>query len=304
MKTFYEIEQGCTMSFCNLGPCYHIWTPENFEIIFTSEENFMAGMDILAVCSKSFSQIEILTFELMSNHIHIAAAGKPDALLKMFNLFKVLLMRYFSSINRMCDWKRFVPGMRELKNLDEVRNVIVYINRNGFVVTPDSTPFSYPWGCNRYYFNNDAKRLASSLSSPMTFRRKRETIKSHRADKDYSILSFDGYALPTSFCAINSGELLFRNASHYFHKLSRSIETNKQIAKDISESIFYTDDELFSLITKIAKESFSCETLSKASPQEKLELTRIMRFEYNASAKQIQRMLRLEAGTLSAMGIT
>ena len=137
-----------------------------------------------------------------------------------------------------------------------------------------------------------------------------------------------------------AGEALFRDPAHYFSKISRSIEADAKIAKEIGESVFYTDDDLYSAVCRLANEKFSklgsagqgagrgawqgiagqaggvggqtagmavghaagarCNP-SQLPAQAKLELARAMRFEYNASDKQIQRMLKLDPQIISSL---
>ena len=314
---FSTKEHFCESAFRELGECFHLWTPENFEIIFTCEEDFKAGMSIMGICAKLFPDVTILTFELMSNHLHITAAGKLARLLAMFETIKEMLKRMFKSKGRTIDWEKFVAGYRRLETLTDARNVIVYNNRNGYAVRPDCTPFTYPWGANRYYFNPDACKLATNCSSPVHIREIRIISHARFADGVKGLLKYEGYVLPLSFCDIRAGERLFRDPAHYFSKISRSIEADAKIAKEIGESIFYTDDDLYSAVCRICREGYSTKfseasgqnakqfrsgiTPAQLPAQAKLEVARTMRFEYNASDKQIQRILKLDQQTVTSL---
>ena len=114
---------------------------------------------------------------------------------------------------------------------------------------------------------------------------------------------YEGCVSPLSFCEIALGERLFRSPSHYFYKLGRSIEAQKDIARDISESVFYTDDELFSAISSMARKKYFIESVTEAGAAEIIELAKTMRYEYNASTKQIMRFLKLSNQVLASIGI-
>lgn len=315
MRNFYDEESKCSQTFSALGDCYHLWTSERYELIFLTEEAFRHGMTVIGICARLHPEIRILSFEIMSNHMHFAVAGTEVCARDFFNSLKKYLSRHFSKaeaainrksgslkandILRATDWAGFIASTRKIETLEDLRNVIVYINRNGYVVSKAYTPFTYPWGTNRYYFNPDAVTLASLKSRPMTLRERQSAINSRVADHIEGLAMHENCALPLSFCDIASGERLFRNPSHYFYKLGRSIEGQKKIAGEISESIFYTDDELFSAISSIAREKYGCRQLVQVPAEAKLELARTMRFEYNSSAKQIQRMLKISTNTLN-----
>lgn len=303
MKSYYEREAECSLVFSELGECWHLSTSENFEIIFCSDDDFKAGMGIIAVCARMFPEVRIITFELMSNHIHITAASAKDGLLMLIEAAKQMLFKHFRALGRLINTDAMTYCLQPLDSLERVRNVITYDNRNGYLVRPDHTPFSYPWGANRYYFSPDSKRLALMNAKKMTFEEIRALAHTHKADRLPEILCFEGCALPLSFCDIATGELLFRDPSQYFYLISRNVENNKLIAREIGEGIFYTDNELFSAISRMAKEKFGCASLNEATSTIKLELAKIMRYEYNASAKQIIRFLKLHQGILNSIGI-
>ena len=96
---------------------------------------------------------------------------------------------------------------------------------------------------------------------------------------------------------------MFRDAAHYFNKLSKSIESNAAIAKEIGESVWYTDDELYSLARRISKEKYGAASLAVMAPDHKISLAKTLHFEFNAGAKQLQRMLKIDSSVLIALGI-
>lgn len=303
MKTFSEMESYCSQTFSNAGdPFWHLWTPENHQVIFPDKDAFMAGVNILAICSRLVPDVKIITFQLMSNHLHQTLSGPREGVLKQFNLLKRYLGRYLKGRGLAVDLSQFEANIRELTTLQEVRNVIAYNNRNGYVVTPDTTPFTYPWGANGYYFNPLAKLRHRDSRSVLTKAQRRTFIHSHDSDKlEPPIKKVDDYACPMSFCCVEFGEALFRCSSHYFREISRNIESQKEIAKEIGERIFYSDDELFSIILSISKNNYDGQKPTLLPVAAKTELARHLHNDYNASNKQIQRMLRLDAAIVDSL---
>ena len=303
MSSYYEKEALCEAKFRELGECHHLWTPENHEIIFRSQTDFKTGMTLFGISVRLFADVKVLTFELMSNHIHISASGDEGRLSQLFNVFKGLVHRWLKNEGRALSLENFIARTRRLMSLEDVRNVIVYDNRNGFVVNSEHTPFSYPWGANRYYFSPDSCRLAEQEGKALSLRERRLVSHSRIADGAEGLLLFDGYVSPLSFCDIHAGESLFRDAAHYFNKLSRSIESNALIAKEIGESIWYTDDELYAIARKIGKEKYGASSPAVITPNDRIDLAKTLHYDFNAGAKQLQRMLRLDPSVLKALGI-
>ena len=296
MKNFIDCERLCQSHFEASGPYWHLWTPDNFRIIFPDRDSFQKGMGIVGVAAKLVPVLRIITFELMSNHIHLTLCGDEADVKALFNLIKSLLSKSLDL--DISDWEY---RSRMLGSLSELRNVITYNNRNGFVVNPGETPFTYPWGANMYYYNPVAKQRFYESGKALIFRDKRSILASHKGDSVNGLIQLDGYVSPMCFCDISFGESVFRNASHYFYEIARNIESQKDIASEIGESIFYTDDELFREVLRWSKDKYDSFKPSLLPKEAKIELAKKMHFEYHSGNKQIQRILNLPPAVVAGL---
>jgi len=303
MKNFVDMEGLCSQLFFNLGDCWHLWTPENFPLIFTCEQEFKDGMSIMALSISEFPDISCYTFELMNNHIHVCLSGKEERVKESFETFRHFLRNYLRSRGRYPDLSGFRCGLRRIDSLEEMRNVVIYVNRNGFVVSPDETPFSYPWGANAYYYNRQAKSRCAESSIRFTTREALNIIHSKAGQYKKPLRQIDGYISPLSFCKIDLAERLFRNASHYFYLLTKKMEQQKEIALQIGESIFYNDNELYQIALTLSKKQHGV-LPALLNVEAKIELAKKLRYDYNASSKQIQRILKLDASLLVSLGLS
>ena len=300
-RDFYRMEAECEFRFRELGPCYHLCTSENAPVLFHNEGEFKTAMNIIALTSKLFPDIKILTFEVMNNHLHFALCGSNERILEWFRKLVSLLRQH--------------PGLKEsregiaslqvkliaVENLDNLRNVIAYINRNGFVVDSAHTPFSYTWGANRFFFNGEAKIRYESLKVVATARWKRDAFHSNLGDNLSELNHLDGYISPLCFCNIRLAEELFVNAHQFFSRISKSVESSAAIAKEIGESVFYTDNEIYSVVAQKCAKQFGCKSPAMIPAEAKVSVAKMMRYEYNSSAKQISRILRMEIDTVRRM---
>ncbi len=296
MRNFIESEGLCCSQFDCLGDVWHLWTPDNYDLLFENAEAYKKGISIVGVCARLFPRVKVITFELMSNHIHFVLAGREEDVKAFFSCLKSLLSRAFGK--RLGEWD---CQYRKIEDLKDARAVIVYNNRNGYVVSDYHSPFSYPWGANRFYFNPEAKARFRAVSRPITFREKRELCRGHRADDVADLMMVDDYVSPMCFCDIEAGESVFRGGPHYFYELSRNVESQKQIAKEIGERIFYTDDELFKVVFTKSKDKYGISRPSGLPKDAKLEMAKYLRYEYNAGNKQIHRMLGLDLAILDSL---
>ena len=280
---------------------YHLWTPDNQQIILTCESDFKMAMNIFALTAALSPEIVILTFELMDNHLHVTLHGSEKEARDFFDLYKCHLSKWLRSIDRATDLSGFECRLRVLETAQDVKNVISYNNRNGFLVNPDETPFSYKWGAGRFFFNPDARLRYEYEAKNMTMTMRRAILHSHNADKIDYLKMLDGYVCPLCYCDIASAESYYRNASNYFYEISRNIESQKSIAQEIGERIMYSDDELFRITVKLGSEQYGQSSPSLLSQSAKTELARQLHFEWGANKKQLCRLLRVPISVLDAI---
>lgn len=94
--SYAEKERACEMAFVENGPFWHVYTDgTRMSDIFSTEEDFKLGMTLLAVCAILYPSAELVTFELMNNHIHLIMRGSREACLEFFRQFKLRLRRIF-----------------------------------------------------------------------------------------------------------------------------------------------------------------------------------------------------------------
>ena len=255
-------------------------------------------MSILAICARMYPEIRIYAFQIMSNHIHLVVGGDERRIWDFFSFFVSRLEKYFKGE---MDLGGFVLKLFPVEDLNYFRNAVSYVNRNGFVVNDDVTPFSYPWGTSAYFFQPFAKKYVKACGNPMGVIRVRELMHTRTADSLKDILMTDGYVSPAEFCHTSLAEQTFRSAKQYFYLISRNIETYADIARTIGESIFYNDNDLYLAAMRLAKEHFGTNDLQTIPAAGKLELAKWLHFDYNAGEKQLQRILKIDANIVKAI---
>ena len=93
----YRREYECESVFHKMGTIFNANTPENYPVVFSTDEQFKAGMTILAVCAKMYPEIKIYAFQLMSNHIHLVVGGDRQTIQEFFAYYVERLGRYFDN---------------------------------------------------------------------------------------------------------------------------------------------------------------------------------------------------------------
>lgn len=199
--SFREAEAKCEATFSyTKHDWWHLYTlGKETSIIFSDDDDYRYSMNQMAKCSSEFPELAIVAFELMSNHLHIVLTGEEKRVNDFFAVFRHRLVRYFAKRNVVLT-DEFKMTLKKIKDLASLRNVIVYVNRNGYVVQPNYTPFSYPWGTGFCYFNMEAKGLP--LLKNMTYRDLRKFFKSRPPENPESMQMMNGYVMPSSYCAV------------------------------------------------------------------------------------------------------
>lgn len=301
IKSFREKENCCQTLFQQHGPFWHLCTSgQTSALIFKDEPDFVSGINLLAICCHIYNDVHLIAYALMNNHIHLLLEGQHENCLQFFKEYRRRLRRYLSRSGRVLDKKEFECAIHPIDDLNHLRNTLVYISRNGYVINASFTPFSYPWSSGRFIFNNIPEICPNSGN--LTIRKMREISHSRNPDipSSWSLTSAGTIAVK-EFCDIAMAESLFRDAHHYFTSLSKNIESQSEIAEFLNEDRFLTDEELFREATRLCHKEFNSTTISSLAFEDKVRLARKLHFDYHASNQQIRRITFLSITILDEL---
>ena len=300
--SFSEKERICENIFRDNGPYWHLYTDgTKMQNIFCCEEDFKAGMWCMAAAMHLCKDVQMLTFELMGNHVHLILAGLKGDCIKAFDLFAARLKKAFPKRQQAIDWSQFEMDILPIDNLLALRNEIIYTNRNAYVANPAFTPDSYPWGGGCAYFSPWLEHLTTTPLGNRSIQIQREFLHTKKITPFADLREINSIPYIPSFCNIKLGESMFRDARSYFNSLTRNAEVFSQIASRLKDSIFLTDDELYSALCSYINKEYSIKAPSELSAQQKIDTARYMHFSYNASNQQLRRMLRLDIVVLDEL---
>lgn len=280
-------EESCELQFQSTAPWWHLYTPGiSTPLILCSGDDKGFAVNLLARGAFELQQLKVATFEVMDNHIHAVISGREEDCLRYFVSFRKRLGRFLGPTQTLPDC--FRPQLKPVPDLKALRNTIVYVNRNGYVANPTLTPFSDPYGGGRFYFNDI--NLTVRLSE-LKYRDKRTLLhgRAHAFPADPYIV--DGIIAPPSWCKLELGMSMFRNARHYFRLLTKNVEAYRDIAEFLDDDAFLTDGELFDAARRISANEYGETNPRILSDSRKLELARRMHYDYRASNGQIRRVL-------------
>ena len=299
--SFSEKESLCEYRFRNSGPFWHLTTPGQLqEVLFITEDDYRFGMSSTAICSAEIGVV-IYAHTLMGNHIHDLVEGSRDLCIQYISRRRERLKRYLRLQGRDVDLSAFKCEPIPVTSLQMLRNEIIYIHRNGYVVNTRYTPFSYPWGTGAYYFNPLSREDEGVPFSSLTHQRRREVFHGRTVDLPETYRFRNGFIYPPSFCKIDQGEEFFRDAHQYFTLLSKNFEAYSEEARRLGDSVILTDEEMFSAVQLESKKRFAVRKPSELSLKEKVEIARVMHEDYASSNSQIHRILNLDMHTVNTL---
>ena len=301
--TFSAKERECELLFCQYGPFFHMYTDGNLsQTLFCNQEDFIVIMNLIGSCSCFFDKIDIYTYEIMNNHLHFIVGGDKTEAEQYFYMLKSRLQRYYIRSGRCIDLRNFNCEFITIDSLLMLRNEIGYTNRNGYVVRPDCTPYSYPWGAGALFFNPFLKLIPSKKFSELPIKEKRRICHSHNIPfKSDNLLVYNGIILPSSYCKIKVAEKMFRDAHHYFHLISKNFEAFSEIAKRLHEKVIISDEEMYAAVSNIAFKEFGIKQPSLLTAKGKIDVAKRMHYDFNASNRQIKNILKIESNIIDEL---
>ncbi len=129
--------------------------------------------------------------------------------------------------------------------------------------------------------------------SDLKYADKQKVFRARGTSAIDTMLVYNGYVSPLCFCNFEKGEKFFLNAHKYFYNISRAVESYGKISKMLGDRIFLNDEELYGVVYRKSKELYQCDKPKLLTPEQKIEMARLMHFSYNSSNAQIERILKM-----------
>ena len=305
-QSFHDKESACEFRFrdaCErFGGLWHYCTPGHLnESVNLSPDDYDFSVNNLAV-SAAEAGVTVVTDSHMVNHLHALLGCRREQCFALQEAYLYRLKKHLQARRRDVYLGNFrCDDPIQITDLGMVRNEIVYIHRNRYVVDPHYTPFSDPWSGASVYFNRRPDERGSVSAQELTFRAKRELCMRSKPFLPDTYRIRDGRILPSSYLDYRLGESFFRDAQHYFFLLTKNVEAYSAAAKRLGDRIVLTEDEMYQTVKQIAKLNYGVDQATLLPPKIKIEVAKTMHFDYYATNSQIQRLLRLDLSIVNEL---
>ena len=261
--------------------------------IFKSKEDFIAGMNDIAICILGFD-VQILCFCLMSNHFHFLLYGEVTECRRFSEEYtRRCAIRMRSTAGEVRGLKDVGIQLDEVDSMEYLENVLAYILRNPLAAGILVMPHHYPWSSASIYFAGDYKSGSKKLNE-MSVRQRNRILKSRISMPDSYMINEDGMILPSCYVDADAVEKIFRHPSRLMMLLAKRVENDVEIRLGIADNVTMTDQDMITQMQELIAKEFRKESIVQLSMAQRLKLCSLLKRNFNAGAKQIARVTRLD----------
>ena len=257
---------------------------------FREDEDFKVAMNYVAIQAACYSEVVVLAFVLMSNHVHFVLRGRRDEVVASVTQFK---QRYALYYRRKYGIKEFLRrnelDIQQIPTEDEaVERTIAYVQMNCVAANICSHPSQYPWGTGNTFFNTN-KSVGKKLGEYSARARGRLMHSDCNKLPDRWRL-FDGYILPVEYVDVKYVETLFRSPKRFNYFMNNSSKARKRIETADDHFPAFRDQTILVSIPDLCRSLFQKNSFKNLQESEQVEFVRQIRFRFSADANQIARV--------------
>lgn len=296
-----QTEKKCELCFLSHGPFFHLHTtPLVSDVLYHDDQDKLLAMNRIALDSARHP-IRILAFTLMSNHFHFIIEGKSGDCLAFFDDLKEALRRSLSREGRLGLFKTVHASATPITSLKQLRDEIVYVLRNPYVVRNDVNPLGYKWSSGYLYYNDLLPFLARIPVSKLTIDQKRRISRSRDYDFPEHLFLMEDHISPASYINPTDVEQLFTGARQFTLWVYKNIEAQVEVSARYNEAPNLNDDEVLRVTLQLCQRQFGTKRPSDLSESDKKQLAIQLKNDYHVSNGQLARFTTLDRATISSL---
>ena len=266
--------------------------------LFEDEDDFRVGMNIVAIGSY-LTGVKVLTFILMSTHVHFVLLCSKNEAKCFIDKFKMLYGKHYCRKYEANDYlRRLGIDIQEVFLEDEsFFRAVAYVQMNCVAANLVPSPVLFPWGTGAVYFN--ANTQYGQKLSEMSQNARRKLLKSRvELPEDY-LIGEGGYILPCSYVPVKYVESLFRTPKRYAFFLNTSSKAKQRMEK--TEAPSFSDHIVKAVMINIIHSLFRKASLQDLNDVQKAELMRQVQRRFSSDESQLVRVSGLQPDEVSRL---
>lgn len=277
---------------------YHICTNAlKSSLLFRDSEDYITGINYLALCAFIYQNIEILAYCMMSNHLHIVVKGDAETGKKFMTGFKRRYSLWMTKKYNEYKTLKNVPAIiKVIDNKEYLKQVIAYVLRNPVAAGINVNPFEYKWSSAGAYFAHDEDGVASkSVNNSLRLNESRRLFKTKtRIPESINPVTISGHTVDMkSFVNYIEAEGLFRTSKAFMYFMDKDLDSEIESQLSMHKKIVFQDSFVAKAVVGICEERFNVSYLNDLNVADRCTLISILKRRFNSSPKQIARLLNL-----------
>lgn len=266
----------------------------NHEILFKTDDEFIAGINRIAVCItlcfKTGGEVSVLAFCLMDNHFHFILSGEEADCEAFVANYKKLTGMWTSKYRGTPLTEKIETGQWFVPQY-KLEEKIIYVLRNPVAAGMRVTAQGYRWSSAGYMFSNWKPESLVKVSD-MSSRALMKILCSNEQIPDNWIIA-GRMVWPPSFFDLRTAEAQFKSIGSFMFSLNNA-NVDKETEKEMMEGNYsLPDSEVHIRAVQYAIANFRKGSISKCSAEERLIIARLLKSELKCNDKQLGRVLRL-----------
>ena len=258
------------------------------KIWFRDEEDFKMGMNLVAVLAVALD-VDVLSFILMSNHVHFVLCCSEA---KAHQFIKEFKKRHSQYMNKKYGVKELLRRVHvqvdPVSGADEsLEWVIAYTNMNSVAAGICLAPTGYPWGTGDTFFK--AKPAKGRRIGTYSDRARVALLHSTQPMPPHLLVGADGYLLPDSYVDVEKVQNLYHTPKRMNYFLVNSSKAKRRLdAKDNAPN--FRDQVILPAIGDLCQSLFQKSSLEALTQDELAELLKQLRYRFSSHANQLARV--------------
>lgn len=258
------------------------------KIWFRDEEDFKMGMNLVAVLAVALD-VDVLSFILMSNHVHFVLCCSKT---KAYQFIKEFKKRHSQYMNKKYGVKELLRRVHvqvdPVSGADEsLEWVIAYTNMNSVAAGICLAPTGYPWGTGDTFFK--AKPAKGRRIGTYSDRARVALLHSTQPMPPHLLVGDDGYILPDSYVDVEKVQNLYHTPKRMNYFLVNSSKAKRRLdAKDNAPN--FRDQVILPAIGDLCQSLFQKSSLEALTQDELAELLKQLRYRFSSHANQLARV--------------
>lgn len=267
-------------------------------IWFRDDEDFKMGMNLVAILAFVLG-VDVLAFELMSNHVHFVLSCSKSQARRFIDAYKKRYSQYLSKKYGTRDFLRKLSvDIRPIDGMDEsLERAIAYVQMNCVAARICLSPIFYPWGTGSCFFKVTPAK--GHRIDTLSGRSRRRLLHSTETLPPHFLVGEDGYILPECYVKGEWVESIFRTPQRMDYFLRNSSKAKQRLDSD-DKAPSFKDQLVQAAIPDLCQSLFRKTSLAELDEEQQVELIKQLRFRFSANIHQFMRVTGLSYETVVA----